>query len=151
VFHSIRSFSIASAVLAAALSIQAPLGARTKSLAGDWTFTVERLPLPMVLAQKKEAVTGSLAYPHGAPIKLNGTFDGRTLKFSGNSSGENFTIHVDATGTLERDGTIDGSLLAHIVDFDDAHQVLREHNQEMAWTAQRTKVPSQGTPVHSAR
>jgi hypothetical protein len=133
------------------MSTAAAAGAKDKTVSGNWTFTVEHLPMPLTLAQKKKTVDGSLSWPHGAPIKLSGRYDGRTLTLSGNSSGDNFTIHVDLTGAITAGGTLDGSLKAHFVDFNDAHEVVRQMDQEMLWTAQRTEMPSLGTSVHSAR
>jgi hypothetical protein len=149
--RSMKCFGIASLAVFLALSAAFRVDARDKTVSGTWALTVEHLSLPLVLAQKKQAVAGSLAYPHGAPIRLTGRFDGRTLTFSGDSSGDHFTIHVDSTASLKSDGTFDGVLTAHIVDLNDEHQPVREHNQEMPWTAQRTSVPPQGTTVHSAR
>lgn len=112
--------------------------AKEKSIAGTWTLTVEqRFGLKLVLAQKDKAVTGTLDWPHGDPVKLTGRVTGDTLTFSGDSAGENFTIHVDSTGTLKADGTMTGTLKAHFVESNDAHEVVRQRDQEIPWTAQR--------------
>ena len=132
-FHSIRSFTIAN-VLVAVLAVAA-VGAKGKQIAGDWTFTVEHLPLKLVLAQKGKKVTGTLDYPHGDPIPLTGTFKGETLHLSGDGTGPNFTVHLDATGLLKSDGTFEGDLKALLVDLNDEHQVVRKHDQAMHWTA----------------
>jgi hypothetical protein len=90
---------------------------------------------------------------HGDPIKLTGGLADDTLTFSGDSSGENFTIHIDSTGSLKEDGTLAGTLKAHFVDFNDAHQVVRTRDQEIPWTATRTSrdraLPSLGSDVPS--
>jgi len=112
--------------------------AKEKSIAGTWTLTVEQhLGLKLVLEQKNKTVTGALDWPHGDPIKLVGAYKGDTLSFAGDSSGENFTIHVDSTGRLKADGTMTGTLKAHFVDLNEAHEVVRKYDQEIPWTAQR--------------
>ena len=113
------------------------VNAKEKSIAGAWTLSVEHLGLKLVFAQKNKTVTGTLDWPHGDPIKLAGTIAGDTLTFSGDSSGENFTVHIDSTGTLKPDGSLTGSLKAHFVDFNDAHEVVRQRDQEIPWTATR--------------
>ena len=128
---------IAAAVFALAVIGVSSVEAKGKSLTGTWTFTVEHFGLKLELVQKKNAVTGTLDWPHGDPIKLAGGLAGDTLTFAGDSSGENFTIHIDSTGTLKRDGTMSGTLHAHFVDFNDAHEVVRKRDQEIAWTAAR--------------
>ena len=112
--------------------------AKDKSVEGTWTLTVEqRFGLKLVLAQTHTTVTGTLDWPHGDPIKLAGALKGDTLTFTGDSSGENFTVHVDSTGTLKADGTMAGTLHALFVDLNEAHEVIRKHDQEIPWTAQR--------------
>jgi hypothetical protein len=131
-----------SAIIAAAVVAGAALGAgsadaKGKSVTGTWTLTVEHFGLRLQLAQKKETVTGTLDWPHGDPIKLTGALTGDTLRFAGDSGGENFSIHIDSTGTLEANGTMTGTLKAHFVDFNDAHEVVRQRDQEIPWTAER--------------
>ena len=113
------------------------IDAKEKSIAGTWTLSVEHIGLKLVFAQKNKAVTGTLDWPHGDPIKLSGAIAGDTLTFSGDSSGENFTVHVDSTGSLKPDGTLAGTFKAHFVDFNDAHQIVRQRDQEIPWTAMR--------------
>jgi hypothetical protein len=115
----------------------ASLGAKETSIAGTWTFSVEHIGLKLVLEQKKDAVTGTLDWPHGDPVKLTGAFTGDTLTFFGDSTGENFTIHIHATGSRKADGTLSGTLKAHFDEFNDAHEVVRVRNQEIPWTAMR--------------
>jgi hypothetical protein len=125
------------AVLVLAAVAARPLEGRQTSLTGDWTFSVERLGLRLVLEQKKSAVTGTLDWPHGDPIKLIGMFADETLLLSGDSAGENFTIHIDARGTRTPDGAMAGTVKAHFDEFNDAHQIVRARNQEIPWTAVR--------------
>jgi hypothetical protein len=113
------------------------VAAKEESIAGTWTFSVEHIGLKLVLDQKKSAITGTLDWPHGDPIKLTGMFADETLAFSGDSAGENFTIHIDSTGTRKADGTLTGTVKAHFDEFNDAHQVVRTRNQEIPWTAVR--------------
>ena len=128
---------IAAAVFAVAAVGADPVNAKGKSVTGTWTLTVEHFGLKLQLLQKKDKVTGTLDWPHGDPIKLTGAFTGETLTFAGDSSGENFTIHVDSTGTLKADDTMAGTLEAHFVDFNDAHEVVRKRDQKIPWTAAR--------------
>jgi hypothetical protein len=127
----------AAAVIAVAALGAGSVDAKDKSVTGTWTLTVEHFGLKLELAQKKNTVTGTLDWPHGDPIKLTGAFTGDTLTFAGDSGGENFSIHVDSTGTLKADGTMTGLLKAHFVDFNDAHEVVRKRDQEIPWTAER--------------
>ncbi len=114
------------------------MAAKEKSVAGTWTFTVEqRFGLKLVLEQSRTTVTGTLDWPHGDPIKLAGALKGETLTFTGDSSGENFTVHVDSTGRLKADGTMAETLHALFVDLNEAHEVIRKHDQEIPWTAER--------------
>ena len=114
-----------------------PADAKQKSIAGNWTLSVESLPLKLVLAQNGRAVTGTMDYPHGTPFRLTGTFKKDKLTFSGDSTGENFTIHIQAASSLNADGSLTGTLNAHFVDLNDAHQVVRTRDQVMMWTAIR--------------
>jgi hypothetical protein len=114
-----------------------PIEAKPQAIDGVWTLSVERLPLRMVLALKGHKVSGTLDYPHGAPFQLTGSFDKGKLAFSGDSSGENFTIHIDATGSQASDGSLGGTIVAHIVDRDTEGHVLRKHDQDWTWTAVR--------------
>ena len=110
---------------------------KEESLTGDWTFSVEHLGLRLVLQQQKSTVTGTLDWPHGDPIKLAGVFADNTLVLSGDSAGENFTVHVDSTGNRKADGSLAGTLKAHFDEFNDAHEIVRTRNQEIPWTAVR--------------
>ena len=111
--------------------------AKGKSVTGTWTLTVEHFGLKLDLLQKRNTVTGTLDWPHGDPIKLTGGLTGDTLTFAGDSGGENFSIHIDSTGTFKADGTMMGTLKAHFVDFNDAQEVVRTRDQEIPWTAAR--------------
>ena len=123
-------------VLGAALAVGS-VEAKQESIAGAWTFSVEHIGLKLVLEEKKSAITGALDWPHGDPVKLTGLFAGDTLVFSGDSAGENFTIHIDATGTRKADGTLTGTVKVHFDEFNDAHVIVRIRNQEIPWTAAR--------------
>lgn len=128
---------MAALVLAVATLAAGSVQAQQDSIAGDWTFSVEHLGLKLVLEQKKSAVTGTLDWPHGDPIKLSGMFADDGLVLSGDSTGENFSIHIDSIGTRKTDGTLTGTLKAHFDEFNDAHQIVRSRNQEIPWTAAR--------------
>jgi len=128
---------VTTAIIAAAILGVSSVSAKEKSIAGTWTLSVKQLGLKLVFEQKNKTVTGTLDWPHGDPIKLAGAMTGDTLTFSGDSSGENFTVHIDSTGSLKADGTMEGTLKAHFVDFNDAHEIVRQRNQEIPWTAMR--------------
>jgi hypothetical protein len=124
-------------VLAGAALAAGSVAAKQQSIDGTWTLSVEHIGMKLVLGQKKSAVTGTLDWPHGDPIKLTGVFADDMLVFSGNSAGENFTIHIDATGFRKADDTLTGTVKAHFDEFNDAREVVRTRNQEMPWTAVR--------------
>jgi hypothetical protein len=130
-----RHLIIAVVVIASLADVS--LGAKETSIAGTWTLSVEHIGVKLVLEQKNGAVTGTLDWPHGDPVKLTGAFTGDILTFFGDSAGENFTIHVTATGSRKADGTLAGTLKAHFDEFNDAHDIVRVRNQEMPWTAVR--------------
>ena len=127
---------ILAVVVIATLAV-ASLDAKDTSIAGTWTFSIEHIGLKLVLEQKKDAVTGTLDWPHGDPIKLTGIFADDTLTFFGESTGENFTIHVISTGVRKADGTLAGTLALHFDEFNDVHEIVRVRNQEIPWTAMR--------------
>jgi hypothetical protein len=129
--------AIVAAVIAVTALGTSSVDAKGQSVTGTWTLTVEHFGLKLELAQKKNTVSGTLDWPHGDPIKLTGAFTRDTLTFAGDSGGENFSIHIDSTGTLKTDGTMTGILKAHFVDFNDAHEVVRRRDQEIPWTAER--------------
>lgn len=131
-----RATVITTIIAVAVLSVISA-NAKEKSIAGTWTLSVEHLGLKLVFVQKNTRVTGTLDWPHGDPIKLSGAMTGDTLTFSGDSSGQNFTVHIDSTGLLNADGSLAGTLKAHFVDFNDAHEIVRQHDQEIPWTAMR--------------
>ena len=134
-----KTSMIAVLVLAGAGLAAGSVDAQQQSIAGAWTFTVEHLGLKLVLEQQKRAVTGTLDWPHGDPVKLTGVVVDDTLIFSGTSTGVggNFSVHIDATGVRKPDGTLSGTLKAHFDEFNDAHQIVRTRNQDIAWTAVR--------------
>lgn len=114
--------------------------AKKQTVTGDWTLTVEQhFGLKLTLEQRGTVVTGTLDWPHGDPVKLVGAFKGNKLTFTGDSKGEkeNFTLHVDSAGTLKADGTMTGTLRALFVDLNEAREVVRKHDQEIPWTAER--------------
>lgn len=115
----------------------ASLDAKDNSIAGTWTFSVEHIGVKLVLEQNKGALTGTLDWPHGDPIKLTGGFADDTLTLFGDSAGENFDIHLVSTGVRKADGTLAGTLKVHFDEFNDSHQLVRVRNQEIPWTAVR--------------
>ena len=123
-------------VLIASLGV-ASLDAKDDSIAGTWTFSVEHIGVKLVFEQNKGAVTGTLDWPHGDPIKLTGAFTDDRLMFFGDSAGENFTIHIVSTGVRKTDGSLAGTLNVHFDEFNDAHQLVRVRDQEIPWTAER--------------
>src|SRR5688500_4561466 len=73
------------AVLTIASVAVAPLDAKETSIAGTWTLSIEHIRVKLVLKQQKGAVTGTLDWPHGDPIKLTGAFTDERLTFFGES------------------------------------------------------------------
>ena len=132
-----KRFIIPVLVLAGAALAAGAIEARNESIAGDWTFAVENIGLKMALEQKKSAITGTLDWPHGDPVELRGVFVDDTLVFSGTSTGENFTIHIDSNAVRKADGTLAGTVKAHFDEFNDDHQIVRTRNQELPWVAKR--------------
>jgi hypothetical protein len=120
--------------------------AKAKRVTGTWTLTVEHVGMKLTLLQKKSTITGTLDWPHGDPFKLTGGFTGNTLTFVGDSGGENFTIRIDSTGRLQADGTMTGVLKAHFVDMNNAHEVVRQTDQELPWTAARGQHGKKSSP-----
>ena len=125
------------AVLAFVAALAVGADAQQPSITGDWTFSVEHIGLKLSFEEKNSAVTGTLDWPHGDPVKLTGLFANDTLILSGDSAGENFTIHIDVTGKRKTDGTLAGTVKAHFDEFNDVHTIVRVRNQDIPWTAER--------------
>lgn len=134
-----RRACIAAIVLGVSLCVGTSTRAAENPIGGRWTLTVETLPLRLELSQDGRDVTGTLDYPHGAPFHLTGSFADGTLRFTGDSAGENFTIHITATARLIEDGSLAGRITAHIIDLDEHHNAVRTHDDEMTWTAVHAK------------
>ena len=132
-----KRLRIAAVVFAITALGTGSVDAKGKSVTGIWVLTVEHVGMKLTLRQEKNTISGTLDWPHGDPIKLTGGFSGDTLTFAGDSGGDNFTIHIDSTGMLRADGAMTGVLKAHFVDFNDAHEVVRQRDQEIPWTAVR--------------
>src|SRR5262247_2028110 len=115
-------------IVAGATLASGSVEATQESIAGTWTFSVEHIGLKLALEQKKSAVTGTLDWPHGDPIKLTGMYADDTLVFSGDPTGENSTLHIDSPGMRKADGTLMGTVKAHCDEFNDAHEVVRTRN-----------------------
>ena len=121
----------------ALLAVSALAGAQ-QTVAGAWTLTVDNLPMRMVLAQDGAHITGTLDYPHGAPFQLVGEFADGKLRFSSDSKGAGFSVHIEGKGALAEDGRLSGSIDARFVEFDEAQQIKQTRDQTMPWTAVRT-------------
>ena len=132
-----KRLTIAAVVFAIAALGASSAYAKAKSVTGIWTLSVERIGLKLTLQQKKSTVTGTLAWPHGDPINLSGGLTGNTITFAGDSGGDHFTVQIHSTGKLKADGTMTGTLKAHFVDLNDAHEAVRQTDQEIPWTAVR--------------
>src|ERR1044071_6234009 len=100
-------------VLAGAALTVNPLQAKQESIAGDWTLSVEHIGLKLVLEQKKSAVTGTLDWPHGDPIKVAGIFADGPAIFSGDLARQNFKNHGDSAGPAQARGPVDRAVKAH--------------------------------------
>lgn len=146
-----KRLTIAAVVFAVAALGTGSVDAKTKSVTGIWALTVETLSLKLTLRQEKNTIIGTLDWPHGDPFKLTGRFTGEMLTFSGDSSGDNFTVHIDSTGMLQTDGTMTGVFKAHFVDLNDAHEVVRQRDQEIPWTAARGQHGKKPPPQSGTR
>ena len=132
VFRSIRSFSIANVVIVG-LALSAGLTARPRQREADHrrVDADRRASAAAARALPEEAVRHRHARLPARRPQLKGRFDKHTLTFSGETAGDNFTMHVDSTAVLKSDGTFEGTLKAHFVEFNDEHQVRRERDQDM--------------------
>jgi len=103
--------AVAGFLLLTALAASASaLGAEQKSVVGSWMLSAEGYELEMVLAQDGKKVTGTLQGPHG-PMPLKGEFSKGRLTFSGGGpNGVGGREQFSATGVLQRDGTLAGTL-----------------------------------------
>jgi len=128
--------SILAALTLVSLTVLSP-EAKDTSVAGTWTLTIEHFGVKLVLEETKGAVTGTLDWPHGDPIKLTGASAGDTLVCFGEGAGENFTVHLNSNGSRKADGTLAGTLKVHFDEYNDAHEIVRVRNQEIPWTARR--------------
>jgi hypothetical protein len=144
--HDMKRLAIAAVVFAIAALGTGSVDAKGKSVAGTWTLTVEHVGMKLILRQNKNTITGTLDWPHGDPIKLTGRFTGDMLTFSGGSGGDNFAIQIDSNGRLQADGAMTGVLKAHFVDLNDAHEVVRQRDQEIPWTAVREQHGKKSSP-----
>jgi hypothetical protein len=144
--YDMKRLTIAAVVFGIAALGTASVEAKGKSVTGTWTLTVEHIGLKLTLLQKKNTITGILDWPHGDPFKLTGGFNGDTLTFAGDSGGDDFTIHIDSTGKLQADGTMTGVVKAHFVDLNDAHEIVRQTDQEIPWTAVRGQHEKKSSP-----
>lgn len=132
-----KRLTIALAMFGIAMLVTGSADTQAKSVTGTWTLKVEHIGLKLTLEQRETTITGALDWPHGDPIKLTGGLTGNTLTFGGDAGGDNFTIRIDSKGTLQEDDTMTGVIRAHYVDFNDAHEVVTQHDQEIPWTAVR--------------
>jgi hypothetical protein len=62
----IMSRTLTAAIAVTLISLAPGLAeARQKTVGGEWTLTIESLPLHLALTQKREAVTGTMDYRTG--------------------------------------------------------------------------------------
>jgi hypothetical protein len=96
--------------------------AQEQSVGGQWTCSVEGMSMSLMLTQRGTSVAGTLESPHG-PIQVTGEFEGGKLTFTGALAGGPHELKIAASGTLQPDGTLAGSLATSVGD--------------MSWTAAR--------------
>ena len=122
-------------ILIAALAALAIADA-APNIAGTWNMGLQGghvIPVALVLKQDGTSVTGTIAMPTqhvGEPkeVELKGEFADRALKISGVVDGAAEPTTIEVEGTLQDDGSMEGTL-AMITK--DAHSV--------PWTAERLK------------
>src|ERR1041385_2285488 len=90
--------------------IQSPAASKEKSVSGTWTMSAEGYVLTLIVAQSGTKVSGTLEGPHG-PMPVTGKFAKGRLTFSADGpDGVGGKLEISATGVLQRDGTLAGSL-----------------------------------------
>jgi len=110
--------------LAVVLAVPIPAGARIQSpaaskgaaaskekgVSGTWTMSAEGYVLTLIVAQSGTKVSGTLEGPHG-PMPVTGKFAKGRLTFAADGpDGVAGKLEISATGVLQRDGTLAGSL-----------------------------------------
>jgi len=91
-----------------------------RTLDGEWTFSAEGYVMPLSLRQDGTKLTGTLAGPHGA-FPLRGEVKKALIHFEGWSDGggirhsdDSNEIDIFAIGTLQADGSLQGTLVSTV-------------------------------------
>jgi len=106
------------------------------NVTGTWNMGVQGghvVPVALVLTQDGKDVTGTIAMPtqHAGERKevaLKGALDGKALTLSGTVDGAADPTTIEISGTLQDDGTMEGTLT---INGSDRHSA--------PWTAERLK------------
>ena len=89
--------------------------AQQKSIAGAWTLSAHGMSMHMVLSQDGTKISGSIDSPHGGgEIRLSGEFADGKLTMAGRANGDDLAIPLSFTGTLERAGSLAGTLTTNV-------------------------------------
>jgi len=91
-----------------------------RTLSGEWTFSAEGYVMPLSLRQDGTRVTGTLEGFHGS-FPLQGEFRKGLIHFAGSSDGggirhsdDSNDIDLFAVGTLQPDGSLQGTLVSTV-------------------------------------
>ncbi len=91
-----------------------------RTVNGEWTFSAEGYVMPLSLRQDGTRLTGTLEGFHGA-FPLQGEFRKGLIHFAGSSDGggirhsdDSNDIDVFAIGTLQPDGSLQGTLVSTV-------------------------------------
>ena len=113
-------------IVVALVSIAGSGYAQQKGIAGAWTLTAHGMSMHMVLSQDGAKISGSIDNPHGGgEIRLSGEFADGKLTLAGGSDGGDLALQLSFTGTLQRDGSLSGTLTTNV--------------GQMPWTAVRVE------------
>ncbi len=89
-------------------------GSTVPEVAGKWVLTIgaadEAVATELVLEQAGAEVKGSLSGLHGMTLSVEGRWSEGTLGFSALAHADHGELSLDFTGTLEKDGTLKGSM-----------------------------------------
>jgi hypothetical protein len=91
-----------------------------RSVSGEWTFSAEGYVMPLSLRQDGTRLTGTLEGFHGS-FPLQGELRKGLIHFEGSSDGggirhgaDSNAIDVFAIGTLQPDGSLQGTLVSTV-------------------------------------
>jgi hypothetical protein len=122
-------------ILAATIAMTLAAAA-APNLTGTWNMGLQGghvVPVALVLKQDGQTLTGTVAMPtqhvgERKEIELKGTFEGLTMKLSGEVDGAVEPTTIAIEGTLQEDGSMEGTLA-----------MIAKETRRVPWTAERLK------------